>query len=120
MRIVIMILTSLFMATTVLAENYVNQSGSTMTLDIAENGAISGTYTTALGCGVGIARPLVGWMNGKAVSFTVHFGACDSVTSWVGHIDDNKEIKTIWTLAKGGNSKWNTKLTGFSVFKVLK
>lgn len=99
--------------------SYINQSGSTMSLTISGKGAVSGTYNTALGCGVGIQRVLKGFKNGTAITFTVSFGECGSITSWVGHIQDNGDISTIWTLARG-NEEWDAKLTGTSVFKVVK
>lgn len=96
--------------------DYVNQSGSKMTISTDKDGKVTGTYTTALGCGVGVARPLRGWVNGKAITFSVHFGDCNSVTSWVGHVTDDGSLDTLWTLARGGESAWNTKLTGASKF----
>jgi hypothetical protein len=101
------------------SQNYRNQAGSTMTLYISDRGEITGSYTTALGCGVGIDRSLVGWKNGNAITFIVNFGECGSLTSWVGHIQDNGDIVTIWTLARGGES-WDAKLTGTSTFMPIK
>lgn len=99
--------------------SYINQSGSTMSVTISDKGAVSGTYTTALGCGVGVDRPLIGWKNGKAITFAVSFEECGSITSWVGHIQENGDISTIWTLARG-NEGWDAKLTGTSIFKLVK
>jgi len=99
--------------------NFVNQSGSTMSLSIDKSGIIKGQYITALGCGIGKTRPLTGWRNGKAIIFSVNFEECESITSWVGHSDDLSEIETIWTLVKGNND-WNMKLTGISHFKRTK
>lgn len=100
-------------------QDYLNQAGSAMTLQISDKGEITGSYRTAIGCGVGLERPLVGWKNGKAITFTVNFGKCGSLTSWVGHIQKNGDIVTIWTLARGGES-WDAKLTGTSTFKPIK
>lgn len=99
--------------------SYINQSGSTMAVTISGKGAVSGTYATALGCGVGTSRPLKGFKNGTAITFTVSFEECGSITSWVGHIQENGDISTIWTLARG-NEGWDAKLTGTSIFKVVK
>lgn len=100
-------------------QNYRNQAGSAMTLHISDTGEITGSYRTAIGCGVGVDRPLIGWKNGKAISFTVNFGECGSLTSWVGHIQEGGDIVTIWTLARG-NEGWDAKLTGTSTFKSIK
>lgn len=100
-------------------QNYRNQAGSAMTLHISDKGEITGSYTTALGCGVGIDRALIGWKNGKAITFTVNFGECGSLTSWVGHIQEGGDIVTIWTLARG-NEGWDAKMTGTSTFKPVK
>jgi len=98
--------------------NFINQSGSTMSFFI-NNGSIVGSYTSALGCGIGKQRPLVGWRNGSAIIFSVTFEDCGSVTSWVGHSKDLVEIETIWTLVRG-NESWNMKLTGVSHFTRVK
>lgn len=100
-------------------QNYRNQAGSAMTLQISDKGEITGSYRTALGCGVGVDRPLIGWENGKAITFTVDFGECGSLTSWVGHIQEGGDIVTIWTLARG-NEDWDAKMTGASTFKPVK
>ena len=87
-----------------------------MQYSLGPGGSISGSYVSAVGCGVGIERSLVGWINGAAIIFTVSFGECGSTTSWVGHIDEQAVISSIWTLARGEQASWNTKLTGHSVF----
>jgi len=97
--------------------DYVNQSGSLMTISADKSGKLVGSYTTALGCGKGIVRPLQGWINGNAITFNVHFGECGSVTSWVGHVTPEGTIDTIWTLARGAETGWSTKLTGTSEFR---
>ena len=104
--------------TTYAAEDYhfVNQSGSTMQFQIEKSGAIIGRYVSALGCGIGKSRPLSGWRNGQAISFTVTFEECHSITTWIGNSEDLSEIETIWILARG-NESWDMKLTGVSRFK---
>jgi len=99
--------------------NFTNQAGSSMSFAIDEKGAIKGSYISALGCGIGKKRPLTGWRNAKAITFSVNFEDCGSVTSWVGHSSDLKEIETIWTLVRGDES-WDMKLTGISHFKRIK
>ncbi len=122
MRLLVAIIFAVLASLTSGAEDtasYINQSGSTMSVSISDKGAVSGTYNTALGCGVGIERPLKGFKNGTAITFTVSFEECGSITSWVGHIQDNGDISTIWTLARG-NEGWDAKLTGTSIFKAVK
>lgn len=96
---------------------FTNQKGSQMQYRLGPGGSISGSYISAVGCGVGVERRLVGWINGSAITFTVSFGECGSATSWVGHIDDAGVISGIWTLARGRDNDWNAMLTGSSVFK---
>lgn len=122
MRLLVAISLAVLMSWTSGADDtvsYTNQSGSTMSVAISDKGTVSGTYNTALGCGVGTSRPLKGFKNGTAITFTVSFEECGSITSWVGHIQDNGDISTIWTLARG-NEGWDAKLTGTSIFKPLK
>lgn len=82
-------------------------------------GDINGHYISALGCAVDKPYPLKGWINGNAISFTVNFGDCNSITAWVGHFENDTHFKTIWTLSKGGSNDWNTLLTGASTFTRL-
>lgn len=96
---------------------FVNQKGSKMQYSVNAGGSIAGNYVSAVGCGIGVKRPLVGWINGSAITFTVSFGECGSATSWVGHFDDAGTISSLWILARGGDKDWNAKLTGSSVFK---
>ncbi len=97
--------------------DYINQSGSMMSVTI-DGDTVKGEYITSLGCDIGIPKPLVGWINGTAITFTVNFGECQSITSWVGHIRSDGSISTIWTLAKA-NSGWNQKMTGVSEFTLV-
>lgn len=100
------------------AETYVNQSGSEMKIEFGDDGKVTGYYITALGCEVGSEKPLVGWANGSAIQFSVNFGDCGSITSWVGHIQEDGTIETIWTLARG-DAGWDQKLTGVSTFSLV-
>lgn len=97
--------------------NFVNDKGSKMEFVIDPvSKQLKGTYTSALGCAVDEPYPLTGWLNKKAISFTVNFGKCGSITSWVGHWEKEGSLKTIWTLSRGDSTDWNTLLTGASTF----
>ncbi len=96
---------------------FMNDKGSKMefVIDPTSN-QLKGTYTSALGCAIDVPYPLTGWSNKKAISFTVNFGKCGSITSWVGHWEKEGSLKTIWTLSRGDSTDWNTLLTGASTF----
>ncbi len=97
---------------------YQNAAGSRMELIFSDTGGLSGTYVSALGCAKDTPAPLIGWSNGKAITFTVNFGDCGSITSWAGHVNDDGTIDTIWTLSRGETSEWNTLLTGSAHFEL--
>jgi len=92
-----------------------NDAGSEMELVEDLNGNLSGVYRTALGCEQGVAKPLVGWRNKNAVSFSVNFQDCGSLTAWSGHISNGK-ISTLWQLAKA-DAGWNQILAGSATFR---
>ncbi len=50
---------------------WVNELGSKMTTSWGADGLITGTYVSAVGCGAGTVRPLTGWWNNAAITFTV-------------------------------------------------
>jgi hypothetical protein len=98
---------------------WVNELGSEMTIAIGSNGAITGTYVSAVGCGAGTAFPLIGWWNNQAMTFTVNWGAtCNSLTAWTGHWTSTggSKIGTLWYLAVGGPPQWNSTVAGTDTF----
>jgi hypothetical protein len=98
---------------------WANERGSTIRLDNAGNGKISGRFTTAVGCGKGIARGLVGFYNGNSVGFVVDFGKeCPSTTSWSGTllVGTPNRLKTLWNLTSGGMPAWNSTNAGSDLF----
>jgi hypothetical protein len=99
---------------------YRNQSGSEMGISIDGQGSIEGFYRSALGCGQGVPRPLVGWLNQSALTFTVNFQECKSVTAWVGHLKMDGSISALWTMARGEGTGWTSKITGASEFTPVK
>lgn len=81
--------------------SYANTRGSVLTLDFAENN-LSGTFTTAVASkdcqeAIGMERPIVGFITGNALTFSVTYPSCGSVVTFIGNIENNK--KTIDTTA---------------------
>lgn len=81
-----------------------NQRGSTLVLINDGRGNLTGEFKTAVGCEAGTPRKLFGTINGTAISFTVNFEGCISITAWNGHFDNAsnpQKIKTLWLLTIG-------------------
>ena len=100
---------------------WVNELGSVMTINsISETGLVSGTYVTAAGCGAGVTRPLTGWSNLWAFTFTVNWQGCESLTSWTGNVGTSGtgalEIVTLWQLTVSGPPQWNSITAGADTF----
>ena len=87
-----------------LSGHWRNGLGSEMTLVVASDGAVSGTYRT----GVGLPSPaedfpLRGYAERDLVAFVVNFGRYGSLAGWVGQhtVAGGKErIETLWHLAR--------------------
>jgi hypothetical protein len=94
---------------------WVNELGSKMTTSWGADGLITGTYVTAVGCGAGTVRPLTGWWNNSAMTFTVNWQACNSLTSWTGNFGGGK-ITTLWLLTVSGPPQWNSIVAGADTF----
>ncbi len=98
---------------------WANERGSTIRVDNGGGGKLSGKFTTAVGCGKGIAKPLVGFYNGNSVGFVVEFGKdCPSTTSWNGALwaGTPNHLKTLWYLTLGGVPAWNSTNAGSDNF----
>lgn len=73
---------------------WANDHGSVLVIQsIGANGTVTGTYANnAAGykC-AGVAFPLVGWMDGQRISYTVLWKNasvdCNSITSWTGYFN---------------------------------
>ncbi len=94
---------------------WVNELGSKMTTSWGADGLISGTYVSAVGCGAGRIRPLSGWWNNAAMTFTVNWQECNSLTSWTGHYSTNT-LTTLWLLTVSGPPQWNSIIAGADTF----
>ena len=96
-------------------KTWVNELGSEMTATIDAAGTISGTYTTAVGCGAGKARDLIGYCNGHAVTFSVNWQECASTSAWSGTYENGK-INTLWQLVLAKEPSWDSMVTGADTF----
>ena len=94
---------------------WVNELGSKMTTSWGADGLISGTYVSAVGCGAGTVRPLTGWWNNSAITFTVNWQECNSLTSWTGNYNANT-LTTLWLLTVSGPPQWNSITAGADTF----
>lgn len=73
---------------------WVNDHGSTLVIrSIGADGSVTGTYgssTPGYKC-AGVAFPIVGWMDGQRISYTVLWKNasvdCNSITSWTGYFN---------------------------------
>ena len=98
---------------------WVNENNSAMTLTNVDptTGLMTGTFVTGVGCGVGVVRPLSGFYNQGAITFTVNFQECQSATSWSGQMSSTgSQIVTLWYLAVSGPPAWNSVMAGSDVF----
>jgi hypothetical protein len=98
---------------------WANERGSTVRLDNGGSGKLTGRYTTAVGCGKGVARPVVGFYNSNSVGFVVDFGPlCPSTSSWNGAYFSGtpNRVKTLWHLTNGGVPQWNSTVAGADNF----
>ncbi len=94
---------------------WVNELGSKMTTSWGADGLITGTYVSAVGCGAGTVRPLTGWWNNAAITFTVNWQDCNSLTSWTGNYNAGT-IATLWLLTVSGPPQWNSIIAGADTF----
>lgn len=90
------------------AENtitYQNTRGSTLELNFNKQNSLTGTFTTSVASKecqdvIGLARPIIGYIYGTAITFSVNYPTCGSVVTLTGHINSNKEkIDTIAIIA---------------------
>ncbi len=73
---------------------WVNDHGSTLVIrSTGVDGSVTGTYassTPGYKC-AGVAFPIVGWMDGQRISYTVLWKNasvdCNSITSWTGYFN---------------------------------
>jgi hypothetical protein len=84
---------------------WANDHGSTLVIQsIGADGSVTGTYASSAPgykC-AGIAFPIVGWMDGSRISYTVRWRNasvdCASITSWTGYFTEGR-LGVEWVLA---------------------
>jgi hypothetical protein len=103
-------------------KSWVNEDGSVLAITtVTPSGLINGTFTTRVGCGAGKAQPLTGWYyagpDGGAVTFSVNWEGCDSVTSWSGQYSEaTGQFQALWHLAVASAPVWNGIVAGSNFF----
>jgi len=104
-----------------------NDMGSVAVLSVTD-GQVSGTYRTNVGQpDKSQSFPLIGFVQGDQITFTVNFKTYGSMTAWVGQLvlDDKGApyIRTLWHLtkdiedAKETDDIWGSIRTGASTFR---
>lgn len=102
--------------------SWVNELGSVLTINnVAPNGLMTGTYVTNVGCGAGTQQPMTGWYypgnTGGAITFSVYWTSCNSVTSWSGQYNySNNSFQTLWYLTAAAAPSWNGITAGTDTF----
>jgi len=100
-----------------LSGTWVNELGSTMTLDAGHDGTLTGSYTSAVGDTN--TYPLVGNADANAASFVVAFTESGSITAWAGHYNPaSGQLELLWHLVEQpvDGADWAATLAGFDAF----
>lgn len=90
-------------------QTFKNQRGSILELSVLKNNKIEGYFTTAVASkscpqAINQKRPIIGYIVGNALTFSVVYPMCDSVLSITGNISkDKKAIDTLSILNKQAN-----------------
>ncbi len=98
---------------------WINQNNSKLLISSVDpnTGLMTGIFATGVGCGVGVQRPMTGFYNQGAMTFTVNFQECNSATSWSGQLSaTGTQIMTLWYLASSGTPQWNSIIAGTDTF----
>ncbi len=98
---------------------WINQNNSKLLISSVDpnTGLMTGIFATGVGCGVGVQRPMTGFYNQGAMTFTVNFQECNSATSWSGQLSaTGTQIMTLWDLSSSGRPQWNSILSGTDTF----
>ncbi len=102
--------------------SWVNELGPVLTINsIGAGGLMNGTYTSTVGCGANKPQPMTGYyyagQSGGAMSFSVAWQNCNSVTSWSGQFNyTTGEIDTLWHLSAAAAPAWNGTYAGADTF----
>jgi hypothetical protein len=103
-----------------------NQHGSQLDLETGPDGRLHGRMTVGDGKARTEAFPLVGFVRGDLVAFTVDFGRHGSLTSWIGHVHDSDgqrpRLETLWHMAtrvphpEDPSQRWKSTWSGADEF----
>lgn len=102
-----------------------NQHGSRMRLEIAPDGAVSGTFTSALGLSKDQTFRLTGFAAGEVLAFVVDFGKYRTLTAWTGQCctGGGEAIRAMWHMSvspppgEAERVRWRGTWTGEDVFR---
>ena len=102
--------------------SWVNEFGAVLKVNaVGSDGLLSGTYTTNAGRGPGQAQPMTGWYYpgeaGGAITFSVSWTGCKSVTAWTGQFDNaTSRFQALWYLSFASAPTWNGIVAGSNYF----
>jgi hypothetical protein len=102
--------------------SWANEDGSVLTItSVAANGQLTGTFTTQVGCGAKQPQPVTGWYYGAgaggALSFSVVWVGCSSVTTWAGQYSNaTGRFVALWHMAVASAPVWNGIVAGSDLF----
>ena len=76
---------------------YENKQGSTLELNFTQQNTLTGTFTTAIASKkcqsvIGTKRPVIGYIDGTAITFSINYPSCGSIVTLTGHITPQKDI----------------------------
>lgn len=103
-------------------QSWVNEDGTVLAITaVGANGQVSGTMTSQVGCGAKKAQPLTGWYYaagaGGALSFTVNWEGCNSVTTWTAQYSNaTGTFRALWYMAVASGPVWNGIVAGANTF----
>lgn len=103
-------------------QSWVNEDGTVLAITaVGANGQLSGTMTSQAGCGAKKAQPMTGWYYaagaGGALSFTVNWEGCNSVTTWTAQYSNaTGAFRALWHLAVASGPVWNGIVAGANTF----
>lgn len=102
--------------------SWVNEDGTVLAITaLAPNGLLTGTVTTQAGCGAKKPQPMTGWYYGVgaggALTFSVNWEGCSSVTTWAGQYSNaTGSFRALWHLAGASAPVWNGIVSGAHTF----
>jgi hypothetical protein len=94
---------------------WTNEHQSILSVDsVTADGLLTGTFTNKApkSCDINSPQPMTGWIGygstGIAISFTVIFKGCDSITTWSGQVDPQTgNFTALWLLSLEMPIAWN-------------